>query len=249
MATTAARPVMRNVAGAHDRLFYSTMAIAMALTALVGFAPTYYLKIIGSELMATVTGSPFTSLVHVHGALFTSWVVLFIVQTALVAKHRVAVHRKLGIAGGVLAGAMVIAGVATALQAAGRGTSLPGADRLAFLTIPLFDMLLFSSFVGTALWQRANKEAHKRLMMLAYISILTAAVARLPGLLPLGPLVSFGLTFIFLVAAIVYDWVSRRRVHPAYIWGGSLLVASVPARLAISGTAAWHSFARFLIGR
>ncbi|HYU43422.1 MAG TPA: hypothetical protein VEQ84_14840 [Vicinamibacteria bacterium] len=77
----------------------------------------------------------------------------------------------------------------------------------------------------------------------AYISLIVAAVARLPGVLPLGPLAFFGLGYLFVVLATIYDFVSRRRVHKAYLWGGALMVASVPLRLMISGTGAWRGFA------
>ena len=86
-------------AGTHDRLFYGGMAIAMGLTVFAGFSSTYYLRFFAGGPEATLTGGPFSALVHVHGALFTAWVLLFIVQTALVARRRVAVHRRLGVAG------------------------------------------------------------------------------------------------------------------------------------------------------
>jgi hypothetical protein len=95
---------------------------------------------------------------------------------------------------------------------------------------------------------RRNREAHKRLMLMAYISIITAAIARLPGVLALGPPVFFGLTLLFVAAGIAYDRWSRGRVHPVYLWGGGLLAVSVPVRLAISTTAAWRSFAGWLAG-
>jgi hypothetical protein len=249
MATVAASTASRQspIARKSDRIFYSTMAIAMALTVFIGFGPTYYLKAFGVQPLVTISGGSFTPLVHVHGALFTSWVLLFIVQTALIANHRVAVHRRLGIAGGVLALSMVVVGMTTAITQAARGAAPPGADPLGFLIVPMFDMLLFSGFVATALYLRRNKESHKRLMLLAYISILVAAVARLPGVLPLGPLGFFGLTFIFLLVAVSYDLITQRRVHPVYIWGGTVLVLSVPLRLMISTTAAWRAFAEFLV--
>ena len=127
------------------------------------------------------------------------------------------------------------------------GRRRPAPDPLAFLAIPMADMVMFSTFVAAALWMRRNKEAHKRLMLLAYISLMAAATARLPGVLPLGPLGFFGLAFLFLLAAIIYDLASRRRVHPVYIWGGALLVASVPVRLMVSGTQTWRAIAEFLV--
>lgn len=248
-AASATRPEPRSrahEAGTHDRLFYGGMAIALGLTVFAGFASTYYLRFFAGGPEATLTGGPFTTLVHLHGALFTSWVLLFIVQTALVASRRVAVHRRLGVAGAVLAAAMVVAGTFVAIATAARGSAPPGMDPLAFLVIPIFDMVLFATFVTAALALRRDKEAHKRLMLLAYVSIVVAAVARLPGVLPLGPPAFFGLSFLFVVVAALYDFLSRRRVHKVYLWGGALIVASVPLRLAISGTSAWRALAELL---
>lgn len=244
----SARTVPVPAAGAYDRLFYGTMAVALAITTFIGFAPTYYLRLVSGGPTATLSGGPFTRAFHVHGALFTAWVLLFIVQTALISTRRVAVHRRLGIAGAVLAAAMVVAGTLVAVSSAARGSAPTGMTPLAFLVIPLFDLVLFAGFVSAALVARRNKEAHKRLMLLAYVSIITAAMARLPGVLPLGPPAFFGLALLFVVAGAIYDFVSRGRVHKAYLWGGAILVVSVPLRLAIANTSAWQSFAKLLTG-
>jgi hypothetical protein len=249
MATVVARAQAPSpvTIGKFDRAFYSGIAIAMAVTVFAGFGPTYYFAAFQNEPLATVSGGPFTWLLHAHGLLFTTWVLLFVVQTALVAQHKVAVHRRLGIAAGVLAGLMVVAGTLTALKTAARGAAPTSPDPLSFLAIPLTDMVLFSSFVILALRQRKNREAHKRLMLLAYVSIIVAAVARLPGMLTLGPPAFFGVGLSFMLAGVVYDGVTRRRVHPVYIWGGSALLLSVPLRLAISNTAAWKRFAAAIV--
>ena len=109
-------------------------------------------------------------------------------------------------------------------------------------------MLLFGSFVALALRLRRNIEAHKRLMLLACVSIMGPAVGRLPGVfaLRLPPLV-FGLTFSFLFAGIAYDLATRRRVHAVYMWGGAALIASVPLRMLISQTDAWKAFASAIV--
>jgi hypothetical protein len=219
----------------------------MALMAIVGFAPTFYLRLFSGGPMTTFgVGRPFTPLIYIHGALFTAWVVLFIAQTALISARRVSLHRRLGVWGALLAAAMIAVATMTALASAKRGPGPAGIPALAFLAIPLFDMLMFTTFITAALALRRNKDAHKRLMLLAYVSIMAAPAARLPGVLPFGPLAFFGIAFVFLAAGIVYDLFSQRRVHPAYIWGGTLLVASVPLRLAISGTATWTAFAQAL---
>lgn len=247
MATSvASRPITLS-RGAYDRTFYSGMAIAMAVVVLIGFARTYYLSAYFGRT-TTFGGRPFSTAVRIHAVLFTSWVVLFIVQTALVAGSRVAVHRRLGIAVASLGATMIVVGTATALQLAFRGGAPPGLDPRAFLAVPLGDMCLFAVLLTAALWFRGNKEAHKRLMLLAYTSILAAAVARFPGVLPLGPLWFYGLTFLpILAVGVAYDVVTRGRVHSAYLWGGALLILSVPIRLAVSNTHAWFSLASRLM--
>ena len=246
--TTVTQPGQQQAAlGAYDRMFYSGMAITMAIVVFVGFAPTFYLRNQFGAPVSVSGATSLTTLVVLHGVLFTAWVLLFILQTALVATHRVAIHRRMGVAGVVLAVLMLFAGVRTAIQAAARGSAPPGADALGFLIIPLGDMALFAIFVTAAVAMRRNKEGHKRLMLLAYISILVAAVARLPGVIQHGPLFFFGLTFIYLVIAILYDVWSRGRVHAVYLWGSALLVASVPLRLMLSGTQAWRAVAEFLV--
>lgn len=239
-STLAVRP-----AATRDRPFYLAMAIALALTVLFGFGPTYYFTIFKGGPTHTFGGGPFTPIFHIHAALFTGWVVLFIVQTSLVATRRLAMHRRLGIAGVALAAAMVVVGVCAAIAGARRGGAPPGSDPLSFMAIPFFDMVVFSTLVTAAFLKRKDRDWHKRLMLLAYISLSTAAIARLPGVLALGPPVFFGLSFLFVVTGIVYDLISRRRVHPAYLWGGGWILLSVPLRLMVSTTAVWTAFARW----
>ncbi|MEO5894465.1 MAG: hypothetical protein ABIS06_02060 [Vicinamibacterales bacterium] len=245
--TVAGAATLHTTHGAHDRLFYSSIGIVMAMIVVIGFSPTYYLRgYFGAP--PTLSGTKaLTPLMHVHATLFTSWVLLFILQTTLIATRRVAVHRTLGVAGVALAACMVVVGLVTAVEAAGRGAAPPGIDPLAFMVVPFFDVLLFGSFVTAATLKRRDKEAHKRLMVLAYVCIITAGVARLPGVVAFGPLAFFGLSFLVVVAGIVYDRISRGHVHRAYVWGLTILVLSVPVRLALSGTAVWRSLATTLV--
>jgi hypothetical protein len=115
------------------------------------------------------------------------------------------------------------------------------------MIVPFTDMVLFTLFVSSAFVKRRDREAHKRLMLLAYVSIITAAIARIPGLIGLGPLVAFSISLVFVVLGMAYDRYSRRRIHPVYLWGGAVIFASVPARLALSGTEGWRAFAELLV--
>jgi hypothetical protein len=225
-----------------DRMFYSGMAILMALTVFVGFAPTFYLRAWFSGPIYSGERA-LTPLAYVHGAIFSAWVVLFIVQTALVAARRVALHRRLGIAGALLAVAMVVVGLRTAFAMAARGAAPPGIDPISFLATPLTDIVLFTAFVSAAIWRRRDRESHKRLMLLASLTVIGPAVARLPG--PL--LLHIAISVLFVAMGMAYDRYSRRRIHPVYLWGFALMVLSVLARQAISGTAAWRAFAEAMI--
>lgn len=245
-AATLGHPEAVHAATRYDRVFYGGMGVLLAAIAFAGFAPTFYLRSwFGAP--PTVSGTTeLSTMAQIHGALFTAWMVLFTVQTSLIAARRVKVHRRLGLAGAVLAPLMIVFGWITATGAAARGATPPGAEPLQFLAVPLFDLLLFGIFVAAALLRRRDKESHKRLMLLAYISIIAAGVARLPGLLPLGPLVFFGIGYGLAFLGLAYDKWSRGVIHRVYYWGVPLLVLSVPARLFISTTAAWQSFAELV---
>jgi len=233
-------------AWARDRRFFTGMALAFMLTVFVGFAPSFYLKpVFGAP---GVSGAPILSpLMHVHGLAFTAWIVVLLVQTRLVAGRRLALHRRIGYGAAALAVAMVVLGVMAAVDAARRGAAPPGGPPpLVFMIIPIADMAIFATLVGAGMWFRNRSEIHKRLMLVSTIAILTAAIARWPGVLAAGPLAFFLLTDLFVVVGMVYDRITRGRVHPAYWWGGGALLASQIGRLALSGTSAWLAFATWL---
>src|SRR5947209_660878 len=117
MATTATSPRPQVSPAARDRNFYTGMAIVMLFTALFGFSRTYFLGLISGH-PTTITGRVPNATVHLHALLFMSWLVLFIVQTSLIATHRVKVHRKLGYFGVALAAAMIVVGGRTAVESA-----------------------------------------------------------------------------------------------------------------------------------
>jgi hypothetical protein len=234
----AARPL---TPAARDRRFFTTVAAIIAAVVLVGFGPTFYLRPMFNP------ATPMRTVYYVHGAIFTVWVALFVTQAVLVSARRLDLHKKLGLAGVVLAVLMVVTGYAAAVTSARhgfRGEGLP--PPLVFFAVPFFDLLVFSTLAAAGFWMRRSPVAHKRLMLLSMVSILTAAIARLPYVLPLGPLAFFGLTDLFVVALALHDRASLGRVHPTTLWGGVWLVASQIGRLVISGTAAWLAFATWL---
>lgn len=228
-----------------ERHFYTGMALAILATVIVGFSRSFFLRPLFPEWP-----SPPETIFYIHGAVFTLWIVLLVVQASLVAGGRTEMHRRIGPFGALLAVAMVVLGTLGALTAARRATGFVEVPvpPLQFLAIPTFDMLLFAIFVGLAIAARRDPQTHKRWMLLATVNLVTAAIARWPGVPSLGPLAFFGLTDLFVAALAIWDFRSRGRLHPVALWGGLLIIVSQPLRLVISGTQGWLAFARWATG-
>lgn len=222
---------------ATQRAFFTGISLLMLFAVFVGFSRSYYLKgLYGTPALPT--------LFHVHGLLFTAWMMLLVVQTGLVAKRRTDLHRRLGVAGGVLAAAMTVAAVAMTMDMARRGAAAPNDIGLAFTIVPFFTVIVFPVLVGIALIYRRQPEVHKRLMLIATLELVTAGVARIPGAgtMPFF----FVLTDAGLAAILVYDVVTRGRPHAATVCGGLFLIATQYLRTTAGATAGWLAFARFL---
>jgi hypothetical protein len=247
MMPAAAVPAPRAAnPAAYDRVFYSGIAIVMALTTFIGFAPTFYLRSAFGAPVSLTGLAEITPVVMAHGVIFTAWVLLFIVQTSLIATRNVALHRRMGLASMALVAAMIAVGLPTAIAAAKRGSAPAGLEPLVFLVVPVFDLLIFAGFYIAAVLRRREKEAHKRLMLMAYCSIIPASVGRVPGMILLGPAGLFAFAFLPAVAGAIYDRWSRGRVTPIYWWGIAILYLSIPGRLGLAYTPVWRSFAEFV---
>jgi hypothetical protein len=121
MATAADRPAPSRVhlqARRYDRQFFMAMVILLEAVVAIGFAPTYY--------MAGVFRAPLPSLiVHLHGAIFSSWMILLFMQTVLVSAKRIKLHRTLGLAGFLLACLMPVIAVLTTADFNGKDQVAP----------------------------------------------------------------------------------------------------------------------------
>lgn len=224
-----------------DRRFHLAAAVAAAFITVVGFSPTFFTR------PATLPALPW--LVTVHGVVFSGWLVAYALQSALITVKRRDLHRTLGYWFVGLGAAMVLLGMVTAVEAVRRGAG--GAfddDPRVFMVLPFFDFVLFAGFLGAGYWWRRSLETHKRLMLLATIDLVGPAMARIaqhssrPVFSEHFPMWAFAGMMLCIAVASVYDLATRRRIHPAYLWGALTLIASGPIRFAIGGTAAWLSF-------
>ena len=226
----------------YDHIFFSGMSLLLLVTVFVGFARTYYL--------AGVFHAPLPSLIiHLHGAVFSCWVLLLLTQTSLVSAGRVDIHRRLGIAGFVLACLMVVLGVLAATDSLVRESGAARRDPRFFYIIPLTDMLVFATLVFFAFRNRFNAAAHKRLILIATTGLMIAAIARWPwAFVHRQNLKAALIVYSYLLILVAYDLWSTHKVHRATLWGSAFLIFVYQIRLVIGKTGAWLAFAGWVQG-
>lgn len=227
-----------------ERRFFAAMAIAVAVATFVGFAPSYYLA-------PAFHAKPLSALLHLHGLVFTAWILLYVAQTALISAGRTDMHRLVGPVAVVLAVVMVPLGIATAIitkHVAAVHHLPPQGPPLVF---PLGAILTFAVLVGAGVTMRKRSAWHKRFMLLGTLAILTTPLARVTRFTHIGLSPAFGgmiLTDIMLAALAVYDVRTRGTLHPATIWGGGFFLATQLIRIALNAMPAWQAFAKSLTG-
>ena len=253
--TTAAIDAAARLSVVRER-FYARMAVTCLMVGMLGFAPTYW-----APLAEGTSRVP--PLIHVHAALFFAWLLFSTSQAWLVASGRTVRHREMGLIGISIATAMLFVGLALSIQrilmleAAGQGEA---ARR--FAVIPVTSITFFALMFALAIANVRRPQVHKRLMLVATISILQAAVGRVFLILagvrtsrgdlpPLPPSVAVSIlpgliVDLLIVIAIVHDYRTTGRVHKVYWIGGAAVVALQLVRVPLSATDAWLQFTYWL---
>lgn len=227
-----------------ERRFFATMALVISAATFIGFAPSYYLA-------PMFAARPLSMLLHVHGVVFTAWILLYVAQTGLISASRADIHRIVGPVAVVLAIAMVPLGIAAAIvtkQVAAAHHMPPQGPPLVF---PLGAILTFAVLVGAGFVRRKQSAWHKRLMLLGTAAILTTPLARITRFTHIGLAPAFGgmiLTDVLLAALAIYDIRTRGKLHPATIRGGGFFLATQALRVALNAMPAWQAFAKGLTG-
>lgn len=227
-----------------DRLFFSALAVLMLATVFVGFAQSYYLYgIIPLPRWKHGFAPPHPAIVHVHGLVLSAWFILLLVQTSLVSARRLRVHRRLGIAGVVLAVFVVLVGFAVVCEHMARAFA-PGDPKIAghaggsFTTV--FDLIIFAVLIAVAFLYRHRPAIHKRLIMIGSLGLLPPALMRAPPIHGSASL-AFDISYGVLIAMMLFDVASRRKVHPATLCGAVLYVAlrNEPLNAVLSANTGW----------
>lgn len=188
-------------------------------------------------------------LVYIHAALFFSWMLLLLAQASLASIGRVTWHRRLGIGGFFLLCCMPIIGALTVTAAVEHNRFPLGFDNpLVFYYDSLASLLTFAVLVYFALRHRKAPETHKRLILLATLVIGEAGIFRWPAhwIHEMSHGVTL-VTYFFLLLIVVYDFFSRKRIHPATLWGGLFLIVYEETQSVIGHSHAWQSAASWIL--
>lgn len=238
-----------------EKRFFFSMSVVCAAVAFLGFTPTYWIPLLTGRL----TIHP---IIHLHGAVFFAWSLFLVRQTWLATTGRLVAHRRNGLIGVTLATAITVVGLFTAINrmqwAAGLGHAEAGR---AFAIVPVSTILFFATAFAAAVALTRHRDWHKRLMLVAAISVLDAPIARwfITFLAPAGPLppgpppvaVDLGpslIAFLLMATAMAFDWRKLGRVHSAYLIGAGAYALVKIFQVPISTTAAWHAVATWLMG-
>jgi hypothetical protein len=228
------------------RWYFVSMALVMLVVSVAGFAP--------SIVSPSRRLGPMTFLVAMHGILFFLWLLLFLLQTTLVAVRRTDLHRRMGIVAIVLLAALVALSYMVTVQMVRRGFDLSG-DQISRTNPDVLFGSIFNFFAvvelpvlaGAALAYRRRKEIHKRLMLFANLALMGVPITHFLG--HFGLLTPFtvlaGLAAFFL-SAIAGDYLSTRRLHPLTATLAVLLFLLQPIQAIVGSTVAWHRFAAWL---
>jgi hypothetical protein len=228
--------------GRFDRRLYLGASLMFLALVFWTFSRTFYLK--------AFFGTPtLSALLRIHGVVMTGWVVLLVVQSGLIAAHRVQWHRRLGVFGTAWGALVVLFGTITTLCAAARevrGHTDFAAGQVIITSLDLLQMLFFAGFVAIAVWQRRRPDYHKRLMLLTIVCMLPDALARLPVSFMTNQLILVGMDG-FMVLCVGIDTFWHRRLHPAFAWGALSFVAAFHVALYFTQTRAWIAFGESLL--
>jgi hypothetical protein len=197
--------------GLPDPYFYFFMSLLVAAVVVYGFHFT-----IDKNLLHPAPPRPF--LLYVHAAVFSGWLIFFILQTALVRTRNVPVHRRIGWFGIAMGSAMVVLGVSTAITMTRFDLiQLRQSQAESGLMIPLFDMVCFGTTFGLAVRWRRKPEYHRRLMLVATCALSAASFGRFPERL-LPPEYFYSGVDLLIVLGVVRDWIVERHVHKVYLY-------------------------------
>ncbi|KAF0185095.1 MAG: hypothetical protein FD163_1792 [Hyphomonadaceae bacterium] len=238
-----------------DRHFQLSMVILSWIVIIWGFSPSL-LKYASGELPAPPL------ILHFHAIVFFGWLILYTAQSFLIRAGQMAKHRKLGKLTAIWAVLVVVLGIATAIIMNQYKFDHGREFEIAFIAVPLIDMVIFPILIVAALYCIKDPSIHKRLMLIATIELLGAGFGRALGPI-FGPffgrmlgdnLFSFWLSvflggYIMVLIAMIYDLATRKQIHKIYFIAMPFVISLHLACAYLFKAPFWPEVVRQMIGR
>jgi hypothetical protein len=209
-----------------ERLFFLVMSLVICTTVAGGF---------GIRIVLGITDFARPWWVHVHAVSFLAWLSFYVLQNVLVVRGNLSLHRALGVVGAMAALWVCVVGIALTARVLASGGVPPFFEPAYFLAQNWLFIVFFGALTAAAIALRHRPDWHRRLMLCATLVVGLPGLARWIILLAPPPdstrhLLAMGL---FLAPALVYDLVTRGRIHVAYLVGGGaiLFLETVAIRL------------------
>lgn len=206
-----------------QRYFFVAMAALVILTVFAGFAPSFYLR------SSFHPDHELSLLLHIHGLVFSTWLILFLVQALLIAKGSRRLHQRLGFLGVGVAAVMLLLVAGATVEQMRRGPPLE--EAATDLSLNLFGVVLFGVPLIAAIYYRKRPDWHKRLMLCATIGLLGAPILRLILLttnLEFPAVITYAAVAadLFFLPCFAYDLLTRGRIQRVYAYVLTLFVVS-----------------------
>lgn len=232
-----------------DYNFFLSYVVLIWLAVLAGFVPEIIQHLRNDAI-------PYPVAIHVHAVVTVGWLALLTSQTLLIRKREVRLHRRWGALGAILAVGVVVVGFWAALAFEGLAMETPKA-RPHFLAIEWSNIIEFAGLAAAAIAARKRPSAHKRLILLATLSLTPAAFNRAIGKPFIHPLLGsgvwqtfvqiFSLTDLMVLGIGLYDWQTRRRIHPAWALGALWIFAGQWTASWLFYEPAWKAVATLIL--
>lgn len=236
---------MHNKSGKRNAVSYFLIYSLVGLSAvLIGFAKTYTIPMSKGIFKAP-------AIIHIHGNLAFSWVLLFVIQTSLIHFHRYNIHRKLGIIGLLIsigvAVTMIPAGLFAVEKELSRGT---GDIAYSSLVGVITSGLMFQVLVILGLIYRGRSDYHKRFMLLATIVVLWPAWFRFRHYFPSVPRPDIWFAVVLADSLIIVAWIIEKirygKIHPLLKYGGAIIILEQSFEVIAFDNASWRAVAKWL---
>jgi hypothetical protein len=209
----------RQALRAGDR-FFMISALLMAAVTVAGFSMHLGM---GRSTFAV------PPIYHVHAVVFMGWIGLYLAQTLLGTVGPLPLHRRLGwFATGWMV-LMVVMGIAITVVSLRRGVSPFVFKPQHFLIFNPATVLAFAGLTIAAVVQRRRSDWHRRLHLTGMAMLMGPGFGRLlplPLLIPYGFHVSYFAGMLFPLVGAGLDRRRNGRVHPAWIWGLSVMLVT-----------------------